>query len=232
MILKRISILNYKNIREADIELSPKINCFIGHNGEGKTNILDAVYFLSFCKSYVNSVDSQNITHDQDMFVIHGFYEREDGDPEEIFCGMKRKAKKRFKRNQKEYKKLSEHIGLIPLVMVSPSDADLILGGSEERRRFMDLVISQYDRPYLDALVRYNKALQQRNVLLKQEEEPDAELLSLWEEAMAREGEYIYARRQEYVNEFVPIFQGFYSRISQDKEQVETAEDKIGRAHV
>lgn len=152
--------------------------------------------------------------------MIHGFYEREDGDPEEIFCGMKRKAKKRFKRNQKEYKKLSEHIGLIPLVMVSPSDADLILGGSEERRRFMDLVISQYDRPYLDALVRYNKALQQRNVLLKQEEEPDAELLSLWEEAMAREGEYIYARRQEYVNEFVPIFQGFYSRISQDKEQV------------
>lgn len=220
MILKRISILNYKNIREADIELSPKINCFIGHNGEGKTNILDAVYFLSFCKSYVNSVDSQNITHDQDMFVIQGFYEHESGDPEEVFCGMKRKAKKRFKRNQKEYKKLSEHIGLIPLVMVSPSDADLILGGSEERRRFMDLVISQYDRPYLDALVRYNKALQQRNVLLKQEEEPDAELLSLWEEAMAHEGEYIYARRQEYVNEFVPIFQGFYSRISQDKEQV------------
>lgn len=220
MILKRISILNYKNIREADIELSPKINCFIGHNGEGKTNILDAVYFLSFCKSYVNSVDSQNITHDQDMFVIQGFYEHENGDPEEVFCGMKRKAKKRFKRNQKEYKKLSEHIGLIPLVMVSPSDADLILGGSEERRRFMDLVISQYDRPYLDALVRYNKALQQRNVLLKQEEEPDAELLSLWEEAMAHEGEYIYDRRQEYVNEFVPIFQGFYSRISQDKEQV------------
>lgn len=220
MILKRISILNYKNIRQADIELSSKINCFIGHNGEGKTNILDAVYFLSFCKSCSNSIDSQNITHDEDLFVIQGFYEHENGEPEEVFCGMKRKAKKRFKRNQKEYKKLSEHIGRIPLVMVSPADAELILGGSEERRRFMDMVISQYDPAYLEALVRYNKALQQRNVLLKQEEEPDRDLMELWEEAMAQEGEYIYARRQEYINEFIPIFQGFYSRISQDKERV------------
>lgn len=152
--------------------------------------------------------------------MIQGFYEHENGEPEEVFCGMKRKAKKRFKRNQKEYKKLSEHIGRIPLVMVSPADAELILGGSEERRRFMDMVISQYDPAYLEALVRYNKALQQRNVLLKQEEEPDRDLMELWEEAMAQEGEYIYARRQEYINEFIPIFQGFYSRISQDKERV------------
>ena len=172
MILKRISILNYKNIEQAELDLSPKINCFIGQNGMGKTNLLDAVYYLSFCKSSSNPVDSQNIRHNQDFFFIQGFYELEDGSPEEICCGMKRRQKKQFKRNKKEYTRLSDHIGFIPLIMVSPSDSELIAGGSEERRRFMDVVISQYDKEYLDALIRYNKAMSQRNTLLKQEEEP------------------------------------------------------------
>lgn len=220
MILKRIAILNYRNIAQAELDLSPKMNCFIGHNGEGKTNLLDAVYFLSFCKSATHSVDSQNIRHGEEFFMLQGMYEREDGEPEEIYCGLKRKQKKRFKRNKKEYKRLAEHIGLLPLVMVSPADAELIAGGSEERRRFMDMVISQYDREYLDALMRYNKALQQRNVLLKQEEEPDEELLALWEEVMAREGEQIYRCRQAYVEEFVPIFQRFYDEISKGREHV------------
>lgn len=220
MILKRISILNYKNIAEAELELSTKMNCFVGNNGQGKTNLLDAVYYLSFCKSFANSVDSQNIRHDTDFFMIQGFYEHEDGTPEEIYCGMKRKSKKQFKRNKKEYKRLAEHIGLIPLVMVSPADAALIAGGSEERRRFMDLVISQYDPAYLDALMRYNKALMQRNALLKLEEEPDEELLILWEEAMAQEGERIYAGRKAYIDAFVPIFQNYYRRISNEKELV------------
>ena len=173
MILKKISVLNYKNIAQAELAFSPKMNCFIGHNGEGKTNLLDAVYFLSFCKSATHSVDSQNIRHGEDFFMLQGEYEHESGEPEEVYCGLKRKQKKRFKRNKKEYKRLSEHIGLVPVVLVSPADADLISGGSEERRRFMDMVIVQYDHEYLDALVRYNRALQQRNVLLKQEEEPD-----------------------------------------------------------
>lgn len=220
MILKKISVLNYKNIAQADLDFSPKMNCFIGHNGQGKTNFLDAVYFLSFCKSATNAIDSQNIRHGEDFFMLQGLYEHENGDAEEIYCGLKRKQKKKFRRNKKDYKRLAEHIGLIPLVMVSPSDAGLIAGGSEERRRFMDLVISQYDHEYLEALLRYNKALQQRNVLLKMEEEPDETLMALWEECMAREGELIYSRRRDYISEFIPIFQHFYQAISQDREQV------------
>ncbi|MCM1109521.1 MAG: DNA replication and repair protein RecF [Clostridium sp.] len=212
--------MNYKNIAQAELDLSPKMNCFIGDNGEGKTNLLDAVYYLSFCKSSANSIDSQNIRHSEDFFMVQGRYEMETGEEEEIFCGMKRRQKKQFKRNKKEYKRLAEHIGLLPLVMVSPGDVELIAGGSEERRRFMDMVISQYDRTYLDALVRYNKALVQRNALLKQEEEPDGELLGLWEEMMAQEGELIYERRKAYVDEFIPLFRQIYGHISQEKEEV------------
>ena len=155
MILKKISVLNYKNIAQAELAFSPKMNCFIGHNGEGKTNLLDAVYFLSFCKSATNSVDSQNIRHGEDFFMLQGEYEHESGEPEEVYCGLKRKQKKRFKRNKKEYKRLSEHIGLVPVVLVSPADADLISGGSEERRRFMDMVIVQYDHEYLDVVQKH-----------------------------------------------------------------------------
>ena len=150
MILKRISILNYKNLEQVEIGFSAKLNCFFGQNGMGKTNLLDAVYFLSFCKSSGNPIDSQNIRHEQDFFVIQGFYEAEDGTPEEIYCGMKRRSKKQFKRNKKGYSRFSDHIGFLPLVMVSPADSELIAGGSDERRRFMDVVISQYDKEYLE----------------------------------------------------------------------------------
>jgi DNA replication and repair protein RecF len=220
MRLNHISILNYKNISQADIDFSPKMNCFFGHNGMGKTNLLDAVYFLSFCKSSINPIDSQNIMHDMDFFMIQGFYEESDGTNEEIYCGLKRKSKKQFKRNKKEYQRLSDHIGFLPLVMVSPADSLLIAGGSEERRRFMDVVISQYDKEYLDALIRYNKALAQRNTLLKSEAPVEEELFLIWEEMMAQTGEVIYRKRREFIGEFVPVFQSFYSFISQDKEQV------------
>ena len=220
MILKQISILNYKNLEQVELEFSPKMNCFIGQNGMGKTNLLDAVYYLSFCKSATNPIDSQNMMHDKDFFVIQGVYESESGDREEVYCGMKRRQKKVFKRNKKEYSRLSDHIGFIPLVMVSPADTELIAGGSEERRRFMDVVISQYDKEYLEALIRYNKALQQRNTLLKAEAEPDEELLAVWEEMMAMTGEVVYRKRCEFIDEFIPTFQTFYSHISQDKEAV------------
>lgn len=220
MILKRISILNYKNLEQVDLDFSPKMNCFIGSNGMGKTNLLDAVYYLSFCKSATNPIDSQNMMHNQDFFVIQGFYKTETGETEEVYCGMKRRQKKLFKRNKKEYSRLSDHIGFIPLVMVAPTDSDLISGGSEERRRFMDVVISQYDKEYLEALIRYNKALQQRNTLLKGEQEPDDELMSVWEEMMAASGETVYRKRCDFIREFIPTFQSFYSYISQDQEQV------------
>ena len=227
MILRKLSILNYKNIREASLEFSPKINCMIGHNGVGKTNVLDAIYYLSFCRSANNPVDSQVIKHDEPFCMIEGVYEADSQQPTAdsqqllVSCGMKRGQKKHFKRNKKEYKRLSEHIGLIPLVVVAPADSLLIDGGGEERRRLMDMVISQYDRPYIDALSRYNNAHQQRNTLLKMEDqEPDPLLMQLWEEQMAEAGEQLYEKRRQFVEELEPMFQDYYLRISGGQEQV------------
>lgn len=220
MILQKLSILNFKNIESATLDLSPKMNCFIGRNGVGKTNVLDAVYYLSFCRSAFNPIDSQIIRHDTDFFMLEGTYEAEDGGQELVYCGMKRGQKKHFKRNKKEYKRLSEHVGRIPLVMVSPSDNLLIEGGSEERRKLMDIVISQIDHTYIDTLNRYAKALQQRNAMLKAEEEPDPDVIAIWEEQMASEGETIYARRKDFVEQLRPLFQRFYNAISQGHETV------------
>jgi len=220
MILQRLSIINYRNIAQAELDFSPKINCFIGNNGAGKTNVLDAVYYLSFCRSALNPIDSQVMRHEQDFFVLEAQYMGDDGEPESVCCSMKRGVRKRMKRNQKEYKRLSEHIGMIPLVLVSPSDTLLIDGGSEERRKLMDMVISQYDHNYIDSLMRYGKALQQRNALLKADEEPDTELMGILEEQMAAEGERIYEKRNAFVEELVPLFQRFYDCISEGRERV------------
>ncbi len=217
MILKRLSIINYRNIREATMELSPRLNCLIGNNGQGKTNFLDAVYYLSFCRSAFNPIDSQVIMHDQDFFMLEGDYSVDAADSADslnIYCGMKRGTKKHFKRNKKEYKRLSEHIGLIPLVSVSPSDTLLIEGGSEERRRLMDVVIAQYDKSYIESLASYNRALQQRNVLLKQEEEPDPQLLDILELEMGRHGEAVYHARAALIEQLIPSFQRIYRFIS------------------
>ncbi len=232
MILQRLSIINYKNIGEADLRFSPKINCFIGQNGAGKTNVLDSVYFLSFCHSAHTTQDSTVLRHGQEFMVLEGdyldddracgaVYETTDPAPIHIYCGMKRGMKKHFKRDKKEYKRLSEHIGLIPIVHVSPSDSLLIEGSSEERRRLMDVVIAQRDRSYIDTLNRYNKALMQRNAMLKQEDcEPDPDLLGLWEEQMAREGEEVYAKRSAFIEQLMPHFEQFYQKISDSREQV------------
>ena len=220
MILENISIINYKNIKGVNLDLSPKINCLIGHNGVGKTNFLDAIYYLSFCRSANNPIDSQIIMHDENFFMLEGKYRTEQGDIENIYCGMKRGTKKHFKRNKKEYKRLSQHIGLVPLIFVSPSDSSLIEGGSEERRRLMDVVISQYDHSYIELLANYNKALQQRNALLKMEEEPDLSLLDIWEQEMARNGELLFQKRLAFVEELVPVFQRIYQQISGQREMV------------
>ena len=220
MILENISIINYKNIKGVNLDLSPKINCLIGHNGVGKTNFLDAIYYLSFCRSANNPIDSQIIMHDENFFMLEGNYRTEQGDIENIYCGMKRGTKKHFKCNKKEYKRLSQHIGLVPLIYVSPSDSSLIEGGSEERRRLMDVVISQYDHSYIELLSNYNKALQQRNALLKMEEEPDSSLLDIWEQEMARNGELLFQKRLAFVDELVPVFQQIYQQISGQREIV------------
>ncbi|MBP5376711.1 MAG: DNA replication/repair protein RecF [Bacteroidaceae bacterium] len=219
MILQHLTILNYRNIAAAELDFSAKINCFVGSNGEGKTNVLDAIHFLSFAKSTACSIDSQNIRHGEDVMMVQGIYDL-NGSVEEISCGMKQQQKKHVKRNKKEYKRLSEHIGLLPLILVSPSDNELILGGSDQRRRFMDLVISQYDNAYINALVSYNKALTERNAMLRAEAEPNPDVISIYEEMMARHGEQIYKKRTQFIDEFTPIFQQFHNAITGDRERV------------
>lgn len=213
MILEQLTLLNYKNIEEATLAFSPNVNCFIGDNGMGKTNVLDAIYYLSFCKSTSLLPDHLNIRHDADFMMIQGRYQNLVDEPEVISCGLKRGQRKHFKRNGKEYKRLSEHLGLIPLVMISPADSALVGGGSEERRKFLDMVISQTDSAYLEALIRYGKSLQQRNALLKQEEEPDWGVCEVLEMMMSADAEVIYAARREMVRDFLPIFQDLYRRL-------------------
>ena len=229
MILKHLSILNYKNIREAELSFSDKINCFVGLNGQGKTNLLDSIYLLSFTKSAFNATDSQNIMHEEGMAMVRGQYEN-NGQEMTITCGLKRGVKKQFRLGQKDYQRLIDHIGLIPLVMVSPEDSELIAEGSDERRRFMDIVIAQYNKEYLEKLNRYNALLKQRNSLLKTLAErvenlcelpsEDEQLLGVLEEQMTPLAEYIFAERTQFIGKFLPVFQNLYEEISDHKEQV------------
>lgn len=220
MYLHKIALLNYRNIVSSELEFNPKINCFLGRNGVGKTNMLDAVYYLSFCKSHLNPIDSQVINNQAEFFMIQGYYKQGDDSQEMISCSVRKRRKKVFQRNKKDYDKLSDHIGSIPIVLISPSDISLILGGSEERRKFMDTFISQYDKPYLASLIRYAEALKSRNALLKQDQMPDALMLDLYEEQMAMESAYIYSRRTAFIEGFMPVFQKYYDLISDGREQV------------
>ena len=231
MIIEKIFLLNFKNIEEAELQFSSKVNYFFGDNGMGKTNLLDALYYLSFTKNYTNLSDSQLIMHDRDFAVLQGSYTEKEG-VEEIYCGIKRKQKKIFKRNKKEYERLSEHIGLLPLVMISPADSELIQGGSDERRKFVDMLICQYDKEYMRTLIHYNKALQQRNALLrmnpppppdplKGEKENGDEVFALWEDQMAISGQIIYEKRKAFIEEFRPLFQVYYREICNNHETVD-----------
>lgn len=231
MILTSLNILNYRNIREASLEFAPKLNCFVGLNGQGKTNVLDAIYLLSFAKSAFTSQDSLNITHGEEMAMVQGVYkmsndqsQMSNGDSLTISCGLRKGVKKQFRRDKKDYPRLIDHIGLIPLVMISPSDQQLIDEGSDERRRFMDVVISQLDRKYLDCLTTYNALLKQRNALLKQladkypspsmGEQEGASLLEVLEWQMTEPAEYIFAKRTAFFEAFEPYFAKTYAQIS------------------
>lgn len=220
MLLNDISVLNYRNLSEVELVFSDKINCFIGSNGMGKTNLIDAIYYLSFCKSALSPVDASNIKHGSPFFMINGHYTSDSGISDEISCGIKRGEKKQFKKNKKNYERLSDHIGTVPLVMVSPADNELIAGGSDERRRFIDVVVSQYDKEYLSALIRYNRALQQRNAMLRADNEPDSEILTLIEDMMVVEAHRVCEGRCRFVEELTPVFKDFYDYIAGDNESV------------
>lgn len=222
MHLTKLSILTFKNYPEAELRFSKHVNCLTGNNGEGKTNILDAIHYLSFCKSFFNPIDSQNIMHDAPFFLLQGHFNL-NGEEEEVYCGQKRNQKKQFKRNKKEYQRLADHIGLFPLVMISPADSELITEGSESRRRFMDSVIAQFDRDYLDNLIHYNKIISHRNALLKQFGDSgkfDPASLEIWDMQLIAFGEKVFEKRKDFVNNFVAIFQKYYDLISGGREQV------------
>jgi len=223
MYLKQLKLANFKNYQQIDFDFSEKINCFIGNNGVGKTNVLDAIYYLSFCKSYFNSVDALNIKHNEDFFAINGVYDISGEKSDFISCQLKRNQKKKFKKNKKEYERLADHIGIYPLVMISPYDRDLINDGSEFRRKFIDSVISQFDKIYLDDLINYNKAVAQRNALLKQFSERnyfDSSLIEMWDEKMIVLGENIFAKRVAFLRDFEPVFKHYFDFISDGSEIV------------
>lgn len=225
MFLQRLNISNYKNYREVSIDFSAKINCFIGNNGAGKTNLLDAIYYLSFCKSYFNGIDSQNICHNEDFFAIHGRYDsvvNHDG-ADLVSCTLKRNDRKTIKYNKKEYTRFAEHIGKIPLVMVSPYDIDLINEGSEFRRRYFDSVLSQFDKSYLNDIVQYQKILMQRNALLKKFAETrtfDLGSLQIWDDQLVALGIRIHDKRKIFLEDFQPIIQHFFEVISGGSEKI------------
>ncbi len=224
MFLTRIILSNFKNYEALDLEFSPKINCFVGNNGVGKTNILDGIHYLSFCKSYFNSVDLQNIRHDQDFFAIHGYFDRDESNNDAISCIQKLNQKKQFKKNKKDYERLADHIGMYPLVMISPYDRDLINEGSEIRRKYLDSIISQFDKVYLDNVINYNKALYQRNALLKTFAEKnyfDAEVIEIWDQKLSDLGKLIFKTRKKFIDDFKPLFQQYFEVISVAKEEVQ-----------
>nr|WP_294896167.1 DNA replication and repair protein RecF [uncultured Pedobacter sp.] len=222
MYLKKITLVNFKNYDEAELSFIDGANAFTGNNGAGKTNLLDAIHYLSLCKSYFNPIDSQQIKQDRDLFMLQGVFEKNENE-EMIACGVKKNQKKQFKRNKKEYQRLADHIGLFPLVMISPNDISLILEGSEERRKFVDTVISLTDAHYLDELITYNKVLQNRNALLKQIADTgkyDPALLEIFDDQLIKSGTAIFDKRQLFMQIFRPVFDQHYKYLTDEAESV------------
>jgi len=222
MYLKSIHFINFKNFEENFFEFSPKINAFVGNNGKGKTNILDAIYYLSYLKSYFNHSDKLNIRFGEDFFLVEGWFIKNDKE-EHIQCGVHVDQKKSAKRNLKAYDRLSDHVGRFPVVIISPYDRDLISEGSDVRRKFMDSIISQSDSSYLNHLIRYNKVLQQRNSLLKYfvaNRTFDENQLDIFDREILQLGEKIFEKRELFIEELKPVFQKYYEFISTGKEIV------------
>jgi DNA replication and repair protein RecF len=227
MWLQKLSLINFKNYSEAELNFSAAVNAFTGNNGAGKTNLLDAIHYLSLCKSYFNPIDGQQIKHNHDFFMVQGVFDK-DGKDEVISCGFKRGQKKQFKRNKKEYQRLADHIGLFPLVMISPNDISIIIEGSEERRRFVDNVISQTDPGYLDELITYNRSLQNRNALLRQiavSGKYDPELMEIFDGQLVLSGNQIFLKRRAFMESFTVIFNNHYRYLSEGAESVEMVYD-------
>jgi DNA replication and repair protein RecF len=222
MFLQSLSLLNFKNFEEVELTFSPRINCFVGNNGAGKTNLLDAIHYLCLCKSYFNPVDTQNIRHTSDFAIVQGQFSFNNS-ADEVFCSIHHNKNKVFKRNKKEYGRLSEHIGLFPVVMISPEDSSLIMEGSDERRKFLNSVISQYNKEYLEDTIHYNKLLAQRNRLLKETgylKKFDENVLAVYDQQMLAPADRIFKRRSDFANKLRPVFHRYYHNIAPGNEEI------------
>lgn len=227
LFLDQLSIVNYRNLNGIDFNLDRNINCFVGNNGVGKTNALDAIYFLAMGKSYSNSVTSQNISHQASFSMIEGVFDKS-GKNLRIQCHLEREGKKTIKRNRKAYKKIADHVGLIPVVIISPTDRDLIAEGSSVRRKFLDRTISQSNKTYLQNLVAYQRTLNQRNALLKHfasSNQFDKDTLSVFNEKLIQYGQPIHQARKEFIETFQPLFHERYQFISGQTEVVSISYD-------
>jgi DNA replication and repair protein RecF len=219
--LEKLALLNFKNYKEISLEFPSTVNCLLGLNGSGKTNLLDAIYYLSFTKSFLNATDAHNIRHGSDYFLVRGNYDF-NGSKHEVACQVQLGQKKTFREDGRDYEKLSEHIGKYPVVLISPSDIDLVKDGSEARRKFFDSMISQIDHTYLHALVEYHHCLKQRNGLLRMFHErhyADMDLLDSYNQQMVRTGMLIFQKRKEFINEFLPLLNASYNFLVDEKEE-------------
>lgn len=222
MLLKNLHLFNFKNYDQVELSFGKGFNCFTGLNGSGKTNLLDAIHYLCLCKSYFSSSDLQNIRLGEDFFMLMGDFEK-NGKAIQISCSVKKGQKKTFAIDKEEYEKLSDHIGAFPLVIVAPNDSAIITEGSEERRKFIDNIISQCDKKYLETLIAYNKQLAQRNAFLKNESRKggqDKGLLEIIDEQLVGNGQVIFEMRQSFLKDFVPLFNKHYKNIAESDEEV------------
>ena len=233
MYLEHYISTNFKNYEQQRIDCSPLLNCFVGRNGMGKTNLLDAAYYLCMSKSYFNMPDSLIVRHGADFFRLEGHFRREER-LERIVAKVQPRRKKELERNGTAYQRLSEHVGLLPVVMMAPDDTGLATEGNEERRRFLDNTLSQLDNHYLQQLIVYNKLLEQRNALLKRFAESgryDAALLETYSMQMLGPGSYIHQARQQFMGRFQPLLQEQYAVISGQAEQIDCIyESKLNAA--
>ncbi len=219
MYLKKLVLINFKNIAQAEITLSERLNCFVGDNGAGKTNVLDAVYYLSMSKSALTMTDGQSVRHGEDFFVVEGTYAGDSGSNDTVNCSFLRRSGKVLKLNGKEYDRMADHVGRFPVVMVSPQDSVLITDAAEERRRYLNAFLSQLDRDYLASLMRYNAVLAERNRFLKSSS--DEQMLQIYDMQLADHAARIYERRRDIIERMRPLVAEFYRQLSGDREQVE-----------
>lgn len=219
MYLKKLVLINFKNIAQAEITLSERLNCFVGDNGAGKTNVLDAVYYLSMSKSALTMTDGQSVRHGEDFFVVEGTYAGDSGSNDTVNCSFLRRSGKVLKLNGKEYDRMADHVGRFPVVMVSPQDSVLITDAAEERRRYLNAFLSQLDRDYLASLMRYKAVLAERNRFLKSSS--DEQMLQIYDMQLADHAARIYERRRDIIERLRPLVAEFYRQLSGDREQVE-----------